>query len=159
MVCSVRTAVPCGTALWRPAGGVLLLHGERDSRAPVGGSEAQSLSAGQRLPRLVPRCALWTCAPMRCRCWAGGCPWTPGNIKSTPTRSSARQRTRSSRRPCRTRARRGKLEFLCVLCVARGRARGSARLERDRLSTMSGGKAPHFARRRFAVWIHWSASN
>jgi len=50
------------------------------------------------------------CAPMRCRCWTGGCPWTPGNIKSTPTRSSARQRTRSSRRPCRTRARRGKLD-------------------------------------------------
>ena len=57
---------------------------------------------------------------MRCRCWAGGCPWTPGNIKSTPTRSSARQRTRSSRRLCGTRARRGKLEFLrmrvCVAC-------------------------------------------
>ena len=50
------------------------------------------------------------CAPMRCRCWTGECPWTPGNIKSTPTRSSARQRTRSSRRPCRTRARRGKLD-------------------------------------------------
>ena len=50
---------------------------------------------------------------MRCRCWAGGCPWMPGNMKSTPTRSSARQRTRSSRRPCRTRARRGKL---CVAC-------------------------------------------
>ena len=112
-------------------------------------------------PQPRPRISLphSLCAPMRCRCWTGGCPRTPGNIKSTPTRSSARQWTRSSRRPCRTRARRGKLEFLCVLRVAPGRARGSARLERDRLSTMSGGKAPHFARRRFAVWIHWSASN
>ena len=57
-------------------------------------------------PQPRPRISLpHSCAPMRCRCWTGGCPWTPGNIKSTPTRSSARQRTRSSRRPCRTRAR------------------------------------------------------
>ena len=61
--------------------------------------------APQPRPRIsLPHSA---CAPMRCRCWTGGCPWTPGNIKSTPTRSSARQRTRSSRRPCRTRTRRG----------------------------------------------------
>jgi len=40
------------------------------------------------------------CAPQCCRrCWTGECPWTPGNIKSTPTRSSARQRTRSSVAP------------------------------------------------------------
>ena len=60
-------------------------------------------------PQPRPRISLphSLCAPMRCRCWTGGCPWTPGNIKSTPTRSSARQRTRSSRRPCRTRTRRG----------------------------------------------------
>ena len=34
-----------------------------------------------------------------CRCWAGGCPWGEGIISRTPTRSSARQRTRSRRRP------------------------------------------------------------
>ena len=41
-------------------------------------------------------------SPMRCRCWTGGCPcpWGQG-IKSMPMRSSARQRKRSSRRPCR----------------------------------------------------------
>ena len=39
-------------------------------------------------------------APMRRRCWAGGFPWGQ-DIKSMPTRSSAWQRTRSSRRPCR----------------------------------------------------------
>ena len=68
-------------------------------------------------PQPRPRISLpHSCAsPMRCRCWTGGCPWTPGNIKSTPTRSSARQRTRSSRRPCRTRARRGKLESSVAL--------------------------------------------
>ena len=38
---------------------------------------------------------------MRCRRWTGGSPWRPGNIKPTPTSSSAWQRTRSSRRPCR----------------------------------------------------------
>jgi hypothetical protein len=40
--------------------------------------------------------------PVRCRCWTGGCPcpWGQG-IKSMPMRSSARQRKRSSRRPCR----------------------------------------------------------
>ena len=62
----VRTAVLCGTALWRPAGGVQLLRGERGCRAPVSrrrGSAAQPRSAGRRLPRLVPRCALWTSAP------------------------------------------------------------------------------------------------
>ena len=31
----------------------------------------------------------------------GGCPWGQVSIKSMPMRSSARQRTRSSRRPCR----------------------------------------------------------
>ena len=36
---------------------------------------------------------------MRCRCWTGGCPWGEGIINRTPTRSSARQRTRSTRRP------------------------------------------------------------
>ena len=39
-------------------------------------------------------------APMRRRCWAGGFPWGQ-DINSMPTRSSARQRTRSLRRPCR----------------------------------------------------------
>ena len=41
-------------------------------------------------------------SPMRCRCWTGGCPcpWGQGT-KSMPMRSSARQRKRSSRRPCR----------------------------------------------------------
>ena len=61
--------------------------------------------APQPRPRISLSHSLCANGPMRCRCWAGGCPWTPGNIKSTPTRSSARQRTRSSRRPCRTRAR------------------------------------------------------
>ena len=37
---------------------------------------------------------------MRRRCWAGGSPWGQ-DIKSMPTRSSAWQRTRSSRRPSR----------------------------------------------------------
>ena len=70
-------------------------------------------AAPQRRPRISLPHSL--CANALCRCWTGGCPWTPGNIKSTPTRSSARLRTRFSRRPCRTRARRGKLESSVAL--------------------------------------------
>ena len=79
--------------------------------------EVLSSQSAPIAPQPRPRISLphSLCANALCRCWTGGCPWTPGNIKSTPTRSSARLRTRFSRRPCRTRARRGKLESSVAL--------------------------------------------
>ena len=124
-ICSPRCQAGHLAAVWAPEIDVTQsdrCHTAFGNRAPAPGGAQLAAGPYSIGPQPRPRIFLpHSCAPMRCRCWTGGCPWTPGNIKSTPTRSSARQRTRSSRRPCGTRARRGKLEFLCmrVCCVLR----------------------------------------
>ena len=67
--------------------------------------EHQLLEVHSSQPALNPQPRPRTFAsafPDACRCWTGGCPCPRGQgIKSMPMRSSARQRKRSSRRPCR----------------------------------------------------------
>ena len=67
--------------------------------------EHQLLEVHSSQPALNPQprpCTFASAFPDACRCWTGGCPCPRGQgIKSMPMRSSARQRKRSSRRPCR----------------------------------------------------------
>ena len=67
--------------------------------------EHQLLEVHSSQPALNPQPRPRTFAsafPDACRCWTGGCPCPWGQaIKSMPMRCSARQRKRSSRRPCR----------------------------------------------------------
>ena len=81
----------------------MLLRNASGSSTSSWRCSARSLPLKPHSLDLASLCPTALCARMRCRCWTGGCPWTPGATSSLRRRA---RRRGSERAPRAARARR-----------------------------------------------------